>query len=68
MPGQFECDLTIFCFCFGFVRLQARFGCCHIVFVGEGGWWGDSFKMGRPRPRGWKYFGRRWTGGGGLEN
>ena len=31
--GQFECDVTWFCFGFGFdfVRSHARFGCCSIV-------------------------------------
>ena len=29
--GQFECDVTEFCFCFDFVRLHARCGCCSIV-------------------------------------
>ena len=34
---------------------------------GEGG--GGSLEIGRPRSRGWKNFGRRWTGVvGGLEN
>ena len=23
---------------------------------------GDSFEIGRPKSRGWKNFGRRWTG------
>ena len=27
---------------------------------------GVSFESGRPRSRGWKNFGRRWTGGGGV--
>ena len=30
---------------------------------------GGSFEIGRPMSKGWKKFGRRWTGGvGGLEN
>ena len=29
--GQFECDVTWFCFCFDFVRSHARCGCCSIV-------------------------------------
>ena len=29
--GQFECDMTWFCFYFGFVRSHARCGCCSIV-------------------------------------
>ena len=29
--GQFECDVTWFCFCFDFVRSHARYGCCSIV-------------------------------------
>ena len=72
--GQFECDVTYFCFCFDFIRSQALCGCCSIVgwrgwgeWVGKGG----SFKIGRPSSRGWKYFGRRWTRrgcGGVLEN
>ena len=64
--GQFECDVTWFCFGFGFVFLHARCGCCSIVCWGgrEG-----SFKIGRPRSRRWKNFGRRWTGMvRGLEN
>ena len=28
---QFECDVSWFCFCFDFVRLHARFGCCSKV-------------------------------------
>ena len=35
--GQFECDVTWFCFCFDFVRSHARCGCCSIVVEGEGG-------------------------------
>ena len=31
---------------------------------GEGIW----FEIGRPRSRGWKNFGRRWTGSGSLKN
>ena len=27
-----------------------------------------SFEIGRPRSRGWKYFGSRWTRGGAHEN
>ena len=29
--GQFECDMTWFCFYFYFVRSHARCGCCSIV-------------------------------------
>ena len=29
--GQFECDVTWFCFWFDFFRSHARFGCCSIV-------------------------------------
>ena len=29
--GQFECDVTWFCFCFHFVRSYARSGCCSVV-------------------------------------
>ena len=29
--GQFECDLTWFCFCFDFVRSHVRCDCCSIV-------------------------------------
>ena len=29
--GQFECDVTWFCFCFDFVRSEARCCCCSIV-------------------------------------
>ena len=29
--GQFECDVTWFCFCFDFVRSHVRCGCCSIV-------------------------------------
>ena len=29
--GQFECDVTWFCFCFDFVRSNVRCGCCSIV-------------------------------------
>ena len=31
MRGQFEYDVTWFCFCFDFVRSHARCGCCSIV-------------------------------------
>ena len=33
--GQFECDVTWFCFCFDFVCSHARCGCCSI-FCWEG--------------------------------
>ena len=39
--GQFECDITWFCFCFDFVRLHGRCGCCSIVCLkgwGLGEW------------------------------
>ena len=29
--GQFECDVTWFCFCFDFIRSHAQFGCRSIV-------------------------------------
>ena len=29
--GQFECDVTWFCFCFDFVCSYARYSCCFIV-------------------------------------
>ena len=29
--GQFECDVTWFCFCFDFVHSHARCGCCSII-------------------------------------
>ena len=29
--AQFECDVTWFCFCFGYVRSNARCSCCSIV-------------------------------------
>ena len=36
---------------------------------GERWWWGGSFKIGRPRSRGWNNIGRKWTRGmGGLES
>ena len=31
--GQFECDLTWFCFCFDFVRSHVRGGCRFIVYL-----------------------------------
>ena len=31
--GQFECDVNWFCFCFDFVRSQARCDCCFIVYL-----------------------------------
>ena len=31
MCGQFECDVTWFCFCFDFVRSHVRCGCCSKV-------------------------------------
>ena len=38
------------------------------LFVGEGGGGRGvgSFKIGRPRSRGWKSFGHRWTAGWGV--
>ena len=29
--GQFECDVTRFCFYFDFICLHTRFSCCSIV-------------------------------------
>ena len=29
--GQFECDVTWFCFCFDFVHSRARCDCCSVV-------------------------------------
>ena len=59
--GEFECNVTWFCFCFDFVRSHARCGCCSIVCRIE---WGKG-----SRSRGWKIFESRWTGGAGvLEN
>ena len=50
--GQFECDVTWFCFCFDFVRSRARCGCRSIdCWRGCGG---CSFKIGRPSSSGWK--------------
>ena len=31
--GQFECDVTWFCFCFDFVRSHVRGGCRFIVYL-----------------------------------
>ena len=31
MHGQFECNMTWFCFCFDFVCSHTRCGCCSIV-------------------------------------
>ena len=31
--GQFECDVTWFCFCFDFIRSHAWCGCCSIVYL-----------------------------------
>ena len=47
--GQFECDVTWFCFCFDFVRLHARCGCCSIVC-----WrgWGMEGRGGKGGKRG----------------
>ena len=36
--GQFEYDVTWFCFYFDFVRLQARCGCCSIACLYFPGW------------------------------
>ena len=33
MRGQFECDVTWFCFCFDFVSSNARCGCCSLVYL-----------------------------------
>ena len=75
LHGQFECDVTWFCFYFDFVRSHVRCDCCSIVGwkgllgVGGGGWRPGvrlNYVLG---PRGEKNFGRRWTGGtGGLKN
>ena len=67
--GQFECDVTWFCFHFDFIRSHARCGCCSLVCLRgwvDGG--RDLFKLEHPRSRGWKNSGRRWAGGEGLEN
>ena len=29
--GQFECDLTWFCFCFDFFRSHTLYGCCTLI-------------------------------------
>ena len=70
---QFECDVTWFCFCFDFIRSHARWLLFHSLLErveGRGRGRGrGSFKIGRPRSRGWKYFRHCWTRGvGGLEN
>ena len=57
--GQFECDVTWFCFYFESVHLHLERGCCSIVCWR--GWVG--VKIGRSRSNGWKNFGRRWTWG-----
>ena len=41
------------CFCFGFIRSHVWWGCCSIV-CWRGWGRGCSFKVGRPRSRGWK--------------
>ena len=40
--GQFECNVTWFCFCFDFVRSHARCGCC--LMACRTGWVQGSFK------------------------
>ena len=61
--GQFECDLTWFCFRFDFIRSHARCGCCSSVgWRGWGCWGMGSFKIGRPASREWKHFERRCKG------
>ena len=57
--GQFECDMTWFCFCFDFIGTHALEDA-----NGRGceGW--ISFKNEHPSSRGWKKFQRRWTEGG----
>ena len=59
--GQFEYDVTWFCFCFNFVCSHTWWSYCSIVC-----WRGreHSPKNGRPRSMGWKIFGCRWAGGG----
>ena len=59
--GQFEHDVTWFCFCFDFVHSLAWCCCCSIVCWRSGR--GDLFKIGRPRSRGWKMVVHRWTRG-----
>ena len=48
------------------------FSLIYRLSFGEGTGWGVSFKIGHPRSREWKNFGRRWTRGVGgswnLEN
>ena len=54
--GQFECDVTLFWFCFDFIHSHAWCSCCSIAC-----WRG--FKIGRLRSRGRKNCGRSWVGG-----
>ena len=57
--GQFESDVTWFCFCFAFVWSHAWYHS-----EGEG-----LREIGCTRSRKWKNFGYRWTKGvEGLEN
>ena len=58
--GQFDCDMTWFCFYFEFVRSHARCGCCSIVC-----WRGFVWNW-RSKVKGWNDFGRRWTMGVGV--
>ena len=55
--GQFECGMTWFCFCSFTCTLRLLF---HSLLERMCMWEG-LFKIGRPRSRGWKNFGRRWT-------
>ena len=72
--GQFECDVTWFYFCFGFVRPHAGCGCCSIIcwrgwsFVCGGGGGRICLKSDDHRQEGWERFGGRSAEGGGLEN
>ena len=63
MRGQFECDVTWFCFSFDFVCSRVWCCCCSTVcsIGGEG-----RLKIERPNSRGWKKCGPRWTGRMGL--
>ena len=59
--GQFECNVTWFCFGFHFVRSRARRGCCSIVCWSR---WGREFASNRTsKVKGAGNFGRRWTRG-----
>ena len=64
--GQFDSDVTWFCFCLDFVRSHARCGCCSIVC--SRGWEGVLLKLDVQSQGDGKNLDTDGQGMGGLEN